>query len=524
MQHNGSVIDRREFLAVGAAVPSALRVAASGRDLRARLRLQFAVSKPPAIPPTLRLDAPHRAVVEFEESARGSCCSMSLRVVLDGEACLLPLATWTGDDAAYWHAREALRLPAFRGNVARAGGRWSLSIAGREAFAARAGAAGAETVPAEGPLPWVTYRHALDPDWRRGPLGGGNAELWLLRDSPEPDFATLRPEDCDTSGDVDGWLGRLGAEGPVAASFAGGSAGRAAEFRREVDSSALEPFSLRRYTALAPGLPAAARLHLSAAEIDDYRRRREFRLSNVLLVSVDASADRSAVQSVLPPPCVAPQSPAVRVMTVRGLDSSTLDEAWLFASCSLDGRRFWYAVSHLRGALAGTEFGREVLGYPTGRGEVTGVLGASRFATSVQSGGRSLFHAEGLYGGFSTGTSLAEMPVATLRLQPGPGRGAPRGEIVTQPWYFQGLRKPVRRESLFASFPSTGNSERQDAWSRTGAARAHWASVFDNATLQRLPGTVAAEVGDVAPYYRDRCGDSLPWEEPRPAGRRAGPS
>ena len=31
--------------------------------------------------------------------------------------------------------------------------------------------------------------------------------------------------------------------------------------------------------------------------------------------------------------------------------------------------------------------------------------------------------------------------------------------------------------------------------------------------MQRRPGRVVAKVEDIAPYYRDRCDGTLPWED-----------
>ena len=522
MLHNGCVITRRRFLAAGAAARVAWPGLAAASDSPAGLRLEYETSSPPAVPPPLALDSPPRLVVEIGAAAEGARCSLGLRVALDGEPCLLPLAVWTGDLQGYWRHREALRLPAFPGRVAWAADRWSLSVAGRTAYSVRPASSPEDPARGQPELPWVTYRHALHADWKQGPLDG-RVELWVL---PPPENAASRKlpvEAVETTGSLEGWLTRLGSSGPVSASAVSSSGAPVATLAREVDGASYEPFSLRNYPGGSLGLGPVDTSYLEPARLDAYRDRREIRLSGVMLLAVDASVARASVEPLLPPPCVAPDTAVVRVMSVRGLDEPGLDEAWLFAQCVLDGERFWYAASHVRGTIADSQFGREVLGYPTTEGSVTATLGASQFSSSVSRGGSTLYHADGFYGGFSTGTSLADMPVAALRLRHGTDGTHAVGELVTQPWYFQGLRKPVRRESLFASFPAADGGTRPSAWNRMGPANAYWAMVFDSATMQRLPGRIVAEVENPGPYYRDRCDGGLPWESPG-GGREQDPS
>ena len=513
MLHNGCVITRRRFLAAGAAARVAWPGLAAGSDSPAGLRLEYETSSPPEVPPPLELESPPRLIAEIGATAEGARCSLGLRVTLDGEPCLLPLAMWTGDPRNYWRCREMLRLPAFPGRVEWDGDRWSLGVAGRTAYSARPATPPEEPAQGQPGLPWVTFRHALHADWRQGPLDGP-VELWVLAPSGDTVSRRLPLDAVATTGSLDRWLARLGASGPVSASAVSGSEARTGKLAHEMDAKSFEPFSLRNYPAGSPGAGLADTSYLEPADLDAYRDRREVRLSGVMLVAVDASVASASVESLLPPPCVAPDTAVVRVMSVRGLDDPGLDEAWLFAQCVVEGKRFWYAVSHVRGAIAGSEFGREILGYPTTEGSVTVTLGASQFSSTVSRAGSNLYHAAGFYGGFSTGTSLADMPVAALRLRWGTGGAQPKGELVTQPWYFQGLRKPVRRESLYASFPAAEGDARASAWNRMGPANAYWAMVFDSATMQRLPGTVVAEVELPGPFYRDRCNGRLPWESP----------
>ena len=509
-------MDRRRFLLAGAA----LRGISTAMSDPGGLRLEYTVRKPPEIPPPLRVDSTAGLVVEFSRIGTARRCVLALRVALEGRKCLLPLALWTGDPAHYRRAREALRLPAILGDVSSAEGRWSLTVGGREVYSVRAASATTRPSDLVTPLPWVTYRHSLDPDWRQGPLAGTDPEVWMLRPARDTRATEFPADGLSADGDPGGWLGRLGASGPVSAAATGPAGEMLPEFERTVTAADFQPFALRNYQGVSVGTAQPDMTFLQPDAIAAYRGRREVRLSGVTVASIDAAVDREAVVPMLPPPCHAPETAVVRVMGLRGLDDPSLDEAWLFAQCHIEGARAWYAVSHVRGQIEGSELGREVLGYPTVRGTAAATLGANRFGVSVGREGSQMYEGGGFYGGFSTGTSLAEMLVASLRLRHRARQSQPAGEIVIQPWRYQGLRLPVSRESLFASFAAGGNG-RAGAWNRIGAARAYWAAVFDSATLQRLPGTVAAEVDDVGPYYRDRCEGRLPWEAVVQAGDEA---
>lgn len=517
MLHNGLVIGRRRFLATAATLPFAARSLAQDEAPAAGLRLAYSAATPPELPPPLELGPEARLDVEFHGDGTSAQCSLGLRVLLDGNPHLLPLAIWTADPQAYWRMREALHLPALRGEVKRVGDAWSLSISGHEAFSARAALPAAEAEAGAGQLPWISYRHQLAPGWADGPLGDGPIELWRLPAASAA--AGTQASLPETSGKLGGWLARLGASGPISSVYVPAHSGRTQEFGRHVGASAFEPFALRNYSAGSPGVPEIDTQFCGPAALEAYRDQSRARLAGVLIVSVDCVANPRLVERLVPPPCVADPNALVRVMTVRGLNDPALDEAWLLARCGIDGQRAWYALSHVKNSLAGSEFGREVWGYPTKDGAANALLGANRFTSSVMRGDQGLYRADGAYGGFSTGTSLNEMLVVTLRPKIGAGSEPPAGELLLQPWYYQGLRKPFQRESLQASFPAPADNTDANTWNRIGPVDAYWADIYDDADLQRLPATLAGEVPDIGPYYRDRCDGRLPWEPPSATAR-----
>ena len=521
MLHNSLVIGRRRFLAASATFPFAVRSLAQEEAAAAGLRLTYTASSPPKLPPPLELGPESKLEVEFSGSGANAQCRLALQVLLEGEPHLLPLAIWTEDSQSYWRMREALHLPAFRGGVERVGDTWTLTISGQESFAAKTVLPADRADSSQENLPWVSYRHQLSPSWADGPLGDQPIELWRSIASTAAAGTQVRvPE---TSGQLGGWLARLGASGPISAVSVPPHSGRTQEFVRHVSKSAFEPFALRNYTGGSPGVPELDTLFCGPAALDAYRGQSRVRLAGVLIISVDCVANPRLLERLVPPPCVADPNALVRVMTIRGLNDPALDEAWLLARCGIEGQRAWYAISHLKNSLAGSEFGREAWGYPTKDGVASALLGADRFTSSVMRGNHSLYRADGTYGGFSTGTSLNEMLVVTLRPKVGGESELPSGELLLQPWYYQGLRKPFHRETLQASFQAPVDTDDANAWNRMGPVDAYWADIYDDADLQRRPGALVGEVQDIRPYYRDRCDGRLPWE-PAPAGAEGGTS
>ncbi len=472
--------------------------------------------------PPLRLDPPARLVVDFLPGIDGAVCLLGVQVRLGETPGVLPLVGWTADEPTYWRAREAYGLPLFRGGSRWSGEHWNLEINGSQAFAAKPRTAGAGSAPHAENLPYFSPSAGLAPDWKQGPLDSGPAALWELRLQPESQFSGIPATAVETQGRLHGWLRRLGATGPVAAAVGAGPARLAWQTRMAatIAPETLTPFAFRSYRPGPLGLAPPAGAFLTEPELEAYRQRK-LSLSDLLIVSVDAVVDGEALAGSVPPACVLSAYPLARVLAVRGLGAAELDEVWLLVQCAFEGRRAWYAAAHLRPHLAGSEFGREVFGYPTRRGAVDAAVGANRFSASVERRGQTLFRAVGSYGGFSTGTSLGEIRVLALRARRGPGRHPPVGELIAQPWYFQGLRHPVQPGSLEAEFPA-GHQSLQGAWSRFGGVQPYTAAVYDGAVMQRAPGRVVAEIEDIGRLYRDRCDGQLPWEQlGAPAGAPA---
>ncbi len=517
------MLNRRQFL--GAAAAAVFPAAAADELLAVRLCFAADADKlRQAIPVPLQPSEPGRVIVEFRNGAAGAHCQLAALVDLRGEEHLLPLAVWAANPFTLRTVREARGLPAFAGDVEIGGGAFSLRIAGTEMFHAQVGGE-VESAPAADRLPVLTYRYLLQPDWRKGPLDtDAPVELWRLSDGSNAGWETLPTDAVTTAGTFDGAFSLLGVSKLVAVA---GRRERLAdtqpiqEFVEAVPAAAFEPFAFRAYSADALGLvpPTSGRIRarVEAGAVEAYRGRRETVVEGVTIVEVEVSVNRERHAALLPPGCQAALRPSLKLFAVRGLDDPALDEAWLLAYCLLDNRAVWYAVSHLKPSPAGAEFGREIFGYPTKAGQVDSFVSPLGFGATLRRRGRVLVHTEGGFEGFSTGTSLAQMEVAALRLRPEFHDSPRAGELIVQSWYYQGLRKRVAPRTLQFDFPlppaGSANAD-LDAWHEFGPARIAAVSIIDGGALQRTPARAAAQVDAIAPYYRDRCDGRLPWEPP----------
>lgn len=517
------MLDRRQFM--GAAAAAALPPAAAAREWSA-LRLRFAADADKlrqVVPPPLRPIEPGRVVVEFDNGPDGAQCRLAAVVDLRGEKCLLPLAVRIADPFALRAAREFLGLPAFAGAVAIDGGVFSLRVGGTELFRAAIGGKVEPSPAAAQHPPVLTYRCLLHADWRRGPLDArAPVELRRLAGGSDAGWKTLPVEAAAVSGTFGGAFPLLGVSKPIAVAVRGGHPADAQpppEFVEAVPAAAFEPFAFRTYDGDALGLvpppPGRIRLRAEAREIEGYRGRRETVAEGVTIVEVEVAVNPERHAALLPPGCRATLRPLLKLFVQRGLDNPALDEAWLLAYCLLADRAVWYAVSHLKPSTSGAEFGREVFGYPTKAGEVDAFVSPLGFGATLRRRGRTLAHTEGGFAGFSTGTSLAQMEIAALRLRPA-FCGSPRqGELVAQSWHYQGLRKRVDARTLQFDFPRPADGAANtgfDAWHRFAPGRVTAVSIIDGGALQRTPARVAARLDDIDPYYRGRCDGSLPWE------------
>jgi hypothetical protein len=247
-------------------------------------------------------------------------------------------------------------------------------------------------------------------------------------------------------------------------------------------------------------------------------QRREILLDSLEVVEIDAMISTEAHEALVPPICRTAGRPMIKLLGLRvgasALSPVPFSELWLFAFTITANRMAWYAVSHIVGEGGDLTFGRDVFGYPSKSGESDILVTPVNFSLAARRMGREIVFADGSFHGFSTGTSLAQLPMVSLRAEPG-GAGA---ELVYQMWTFQGRRNRVDPGGFQMGFPdgpAPGIELKPDPWYELGAVQPAGVSVMENAVMQRAPAEVVAELPGFEEFYRERCDGVLPWE-PRP--------
>lgn len=380
------------------------------------------------------------------------------------------------------------------------------------------------------------YRYGLGPDWQKA-TAGRSTGIWRIPEPAAPSDSLIRA--CD----IESAALQLPHESPLdpiaefpaleilAVTYEEGTAGhvppsnaRNPRFVSGVDASEFQSWNLMHYdrphTSRRPWQPEdwpdeATAFRLSGAEIERYRSRREVRLGPVDMLDVRLTTTGQIKNDILPPPCRAGFRPALRMLVLRVEESDLspvpFSEAWLFAFAVVERERGWYALSHIVSEGGDLTFGREVLGFPSKLGTPDLSMSFRDFSAHCVRRGRELLNAQGKLRGIPTGTSLSQIPVLGLRRSAAHPSASTSGEIVAQPWYFQGRHFSVDRSTVRISFPEPADEESAcDPWFEFNPVRVASVSVMTNVTMQRTPGRVVAPVPDLQPYYRERCDGAIP--------------
>jgi hypothetical protein len=387
-----------------------------------------------------------------------------------------------------------------------------------------------EASPVPPVTPHLAMAFKLDPDWRRGLIEGSQVELWSvaasLGDDALPISAIKAEFPYASPGDP---LTELPIQEAVGAWLLTGTAQpQKPEKVADLDAAALaawaplrfdRPVERERFWMPAEWREKTTAFRLSEDEITRYKQRREIVLDPLEVVEIDAMISREAHEALVPPICRTAGRPMIKVLGLRvgasALSPVPFSEAWLFAFTITANRMAWYAVSHIVGEGGDLVFGRDVFGYPSKAGETEIVVTPVDFSLSTKRFGREIVFADGAFHGFSTGTSLAQLPMVSLRAKPG-GAGA---DLVYQPWTFQGRRNrvdPAGFQIGFPNGPAPGLELKPDPWFDLGPIQPVMVSVMENAVMQRAPAEAVAELPAFEEFYRERCDGVLPWE-PRPA-------
>ena len=482
---------------------------------------------------------------------------------------LFPVGLWSSDEWGRLNGREFLGLNVkhgdvsveVKGNTVQASVRRYEKVLHRLETEIAEDPAGAFAEAPERPRAVFAYHYRLHPDWTQGPLGDQPVELMQVggeADAARAESAQASAETAKAANDspqianvrgcakdrtVFQWsqatpldpaiefpLDEILAVGIEQHTAAGSSLINPRESRAphplaKVTPKDFEPWALLNYdrpvTNETPWRPqgwreSATAYRLSQEELENYRKRPELHLGSVNVVDIQLVTEREAFVEAMPPqfqPGLRLRLLALRVGE-SDLTPSPFNEAWLLAYGVLDNMPLWFALSHIVGAGGDLTFGRETFGYPSKLGDIDVVTTPVDFNVLGRRNGRDFFYTEGSFEGFSTGTSLAEMDIACLRAGPF-GAADPRGEFITQKWYFQGTRSFVNRQSHVMELPGEEAAlGRSDPWFEFNPFRVISVTVMQNGGMQRMPGTVVAQSGGIAPYYKERCDGVLPGKDP----------
>lgn len=442
----------------------------------------------------------------------------------------LPVGVYASNDRARSVAREAQGLPAKDAKIQLdlSAGEIAATIVRRDetlfSFQSKPG----DDTGAPDLEPLFAPVFSLEPDWRQGVVRAEGAELWKLESAAkagrllteiEADLPFASPGDPLAELPIEELLGAWLLVGPEDAE---------PSKIADLDAEALaawaplrfdRPVERERFWMPAGWREESTAFRLSEDEIARYQSRKEIILDPMEVVEIDVMVAREAHEALVPPVCRTAGRPMIKFLGLRvgasDLSPVPFSELWMFAFTITANRMAWYAVSHIVGPGGDLTFGRDVYGYPSKSGDPEIVVTPIDFSLAATRMGRELIFADGGYRGFSTGTSLAQLPMVSLRAKPG-GQGA---ELVYQMWTFQGRRNRVDPASFQMGLPDSdapGLELKPDPWYELGATQPALLSVMENAVMQRAPGQVVAEVPDFEPFYRERCDGVLPWE-PRPA-------
>ncbi|MCB1022558.1 MAG: acetoacetate decarboxylase family protein [Acidobacteria bacterium] len=540
--HRRDVLKLGAFALATATVPA--RAAAPAASTRLLLRYRTnAESLARLIPPGLAPGADPLVDVEIEwfEPQKADILApkpygialFSVAVEHEGTPGRLLVAAYASNDRARLVGREAEGMPVKDALVEVASGEQiaaKITRRGETLFALESGFIVDEPAEAPETPPYLAPVFTLDPDWR-GDVVRPGAALWKIEAStaertleasqPKAELLYASPGDPLVELPIEETVGCWALMGEP-------SPAPAPEKIADLDSKAFNawaplrfdrPVDRERFWTPAGWREQTTAFRFTDAEIERYHSRKEIRFEPLEIVEIDAMISREAHEALVPPICRTAGRPMIKMLGLRvgGGDLSPVpySEAWLFAFTITANRMAWYAVSHIVGEGGDLTFGRDVFGYPSKSGAPDIVVTPVDFSMSVKRMGREVAFADGPFHGFSTGTSLAQLPMVSLRARAG-GKGA---ELVYQMWTFQGRRNrvdPAAFQMAFAADPAPGLEQRPDPWYELGSTQPAMLSVMENAVMQRTPGEVVAELPQFEEFYRERCDGVLPWEA-RPA-------
>lgn len=519
-------MQRREFLLAGAAVAATelcgQSVAASGLVVRFRTDGERLARM---LPPGFEASDDALGQVEIAADASWARVVVSARY-LDRDG-WFPVALWTTTDRLRLAVREGLGVGANHAEIVMSDGEARVSVGGEAILRVAVGAGDGDAMASDD-RPLFVVRFSAHEDWTQSVASGAGEVLainWpfgedVARDPAAAVVQWLRVTASEPATElpitevVAAW--RSDASDSITANIS------EPESLGTITNSELNPWSPLRYPRPSvdrvirrpEGWPERATgARWTDAETQRWQSRDELRFNPVEIIEINGVISPEIHAKLLPAPCVAGTRPLIKVMGLRFQNEGELptNELWLMAYCGIGRVGAWYTVAHVVGPGGDLVYGREAFGYPTKAGDPSVVVSPVDCIMTGSRQGREFFYADGAFGGFSTGTTLGRLPTVHLRVRP----GQRTGELVLQPWTYQGRRRQVTPITAAVGTPGDGTTTDEillDPWYGLGPIQMASMAAYETGLMQRAPGAVVATVADPAPHYRERCDGVLPWE------------
>lgn len=441
-----------------------------------------------------------------------------------------PVALWTTTDRLRFVVREGLGVGANHAEIVMSDGEARVSVGGEVVLRVAAGEGTGDAVAVDD-RPLFGVRFSAHEDWTQTVASGAGDVLAI-------DWPFGTGVAADPANAIVEWIrvtpSEPATELPIAEVVAAWRSGPSGEITSRVSEpeslGTLTNDELNNWSPLRYPRPSVDRVirrpegwseratgaRWTESETTRWQSREETRFNPVEMIEINGLISPELHAQLLPAPCVAGARSLIKVMGLRFQHEGELptNELWLMAYCGIGRIGAWYTVAHVVGPGGDLAYGREAFGYPTKSGNPSVIVSPVDCSLTGSRQGREFFYADGAFGGFSTGTTLGRLPTVSLRVRP----GQRTGELVLQPWTYQGRRRQVMAPTAALGTPgggSTADGILLDPWFGLGAIQLASMAAYETGLMQRAPGTVVATVAAPAPYYRERCDGLLPWESDR---------
>ncbi len=400
----------------------------------------------------------------------------------------------------------------------------------------------------------LMYRFRPHPDWRRGPIGEQNVELWRLGGHNDGYPTEMMegeglPRVCDVSRTHFEFVDKTAldpfCEFPcheiVAATFTDrsyegkaelepypsrpggaeiGVGGARAVYLEDVDKKAFEPWALHGYDRpinkgkvwTPAGWPESnSAFTVNDEELDALRSRDRIELDPVELVDVRLEIDPQIHAKTLPPGCSPGNEAMLRVLAMRveasDLSPQPFNELFLMSQFELDGQVAYYPIADIVGWHGDVLFGRETYGLPSKMGDVDIEIDDDEVQIRGTRMGREFCRLQAALTTTASVPDDEEMTVVGMNGRPFRPGHPMVADLVKQPWQIahKGSRR-VASGSVTIELPDApgkGVIGRPDPWFEFQSCEVRELTL-SRVAIGRLPGEIIGEVPKFLPYFVER--------------------